>query len=102
MAVQYMSQQVPQELCNVAAINVCAGSPMLRPCSGAVALVLSTKRSTPIVVGTGHKLVTDDVVDLLTPDGDEYSCSKAGMIRMTILMYMRIHRYSLAVRTGLR
>ena len=102
MAVQYMSQQVPQELCNVAAINVCAGSPMLRPCSGAVALVLSTKRSTPIVVGTGHKRVTDDVVDLLTADGDEYSCSKAGMIRMTILMYMRIHRYSLAVRTGLR
>ena len=68
MAVQYITQQVPAELSKVASKTV-AGSSMLRPCSRAVALVLSTKRSKPAPAGDGgHKLVTDDVVDLLLTD----------------------------------
>ena len=42
----------------------------MRPCSKAIALVLSTKRSKAQDVGaSGHKLVTDGVVDLL-PGGN--------------------------------
>ena len=44
---------------------------MLCPCFRAVALVLSTKRSTVSEAGAGgHKLVTDDVVDFLEEGGD--------------------------------
>ena len=44
---------------------------MLRPCSRVVALVQSTKRSKLSDAGAnGHKLVTDDVVDLLPQFGE--------------------------------
>ena len=64
MAVQYITQTVPPELTQGAS-KTTAGVSILRPCSRAVALVLSTKRSKALPAGTGHKLVTDDVVDLL-------------------------------------
>ena len=65
LAVQYITQEVPPELTKVASKAV-AGEPLLRPCSRAIALVLSTKRSKAQDVGaSGHKLVTDGVVDLL-------------------------------------
>ena len=65
MAVQYITQEVPPELVTMAS-KLVAGVPMQRPCSRAVALVLSTKRSKVSNAGAGgHKLVTDDVVDLL-------------------------------------
>jgi hypothetical protein len=59
---------VPPELSKVAS-KVVAGVTMLRPCSRAVALVFSTKRSQVTAAGAnGHKLVTDDVVDCLPTD----------------------------------
>ena len=65
MGVQYLTQKVPPELSKVAS-KATAGVPMVRPCSRAVALVLSTKRSKVLPAGAGgHKLVTPDVVDLL-------------------------------------
>jgi hypothetical protein len=65
MAVQYITQEVPPELCQVASKSV-VGVTMLRPCSRAFALVFSTKRSKVSDAGVGgHKLVTDDVVDCL-------------------------------------
>ena len=65
MAVQYITQTVPPELTQ-AASKTTAGVSILRPCSRAVALVFSTKRSKALPAGPlGHKLVTDDVVDLL-------------------------------------
>ena len=65
LAVQYITQEVPPELTKVASKAI-AGEPLLRPCSKAIALVLSTKRSKAQDVGaSGHKLVTDGVVDLL-------------------------------------
>ena len=65
MAVQYITQQVPAELSKAASKTV-PGVSMMRPCSRAVALVLSTKRSKVLDAGAcGHKLVTDDVVDFL-------------------------------------
>ena len=70
MAVQYFTQEVPQELTK-AASKLQAGVPMLRPCSRVVALVESTKRSKLSDAGVnGHKLVTHDVVDLLPQFGD--------------------------------
>ena len=44
MAVQHTAQRIPLELSKVAS-KAAAGISMLRPCSRAVALVLSTKRS---------------------------------------------------------
>ena len=67
MAVQYITQEVPPELTQAASKAV-AGVPMLRPCTRAVALVLSTKRSKVLEAGgCGHKLVTDDVVEAERP-----------------------------------
>ena len=51
LAVQYITQQVPAEL-SKAACETVAGVSMLRPCSRAVALVLSTKRSEPFPAGS--------------------------------------------------
>jgi len=68
MAVQYITQDVPPELTQVAS-KVVAGVTMLRPCSRAFALVLSTKSSKTENAGAkGHKLVTEDVVDGLLLD----------------------------------
>ena len=65
MAVQYLTQKVPPEL-SKAVSKSSVGVTMLRPCSRAVALVLSTQRSKVSPAGAGgHKLVTKDVVDLL-------------------------------------
>ena len=70
MAVQYTTQEVPLELTQAASKAV-AGVPMLRPCTWAIALVLSTKRSKVLEAGgCGHKLVTDDVVDYFLADSD--------------------------------
>ena len=66
LAVQYTAQEVPPELTKVASKAV-LGDPILRPCSRAYMLVLSTKRSKVLDAGaSGHKLVTDDVVDFLS------------------------------------
>ena len=68
LAVEYITQKVPPEL-TTAASKAVPGVPILRPCSRAVALVLSTKRSKVVDAGeSGHKLVTDDVVDCLPAD----------------------------------
>jgi len=68
MAVQYIAQEVPPELTKAASKAV-AGDPILRPCSRAIVLVLSTKRSKVLDAGaSGHKLVTDDVIDFLSTD----------------------------------
>ena len=70
MAVQYTTQEVPQEL-HKAASKTEAGVSMLRPCSRVVALVLSTRRSKVSDAGaSGHKLVTDDVVDFFPTSSD--------------------------------
>ena len=70
MAVRYFTQEVPPELTKSAS-KLEAGVPMLRPCSRVVALVQSTKRSKLSDAGAnGHKLVTDDVVDLLPQFGE--------------------------------
>ena len=65
MAVHYSSQAVPPELTQVAS-TAKTGATMSRHCSRAFALVLSNKRSKISPAGTsGHKLVTEDVVDFL-------------------------------------
>ena len=65
MAVQYITQELPPEL-SKAASKTTAGVTLLRPCSRAFALVLSSKRSKVTDAGaSGHKLVTDGVVDCL-------------------------------------
>ena len=70
MAVQYTTQQIPPELSKTA-YKAVSGVSMLRPCSRAAALVLSTKRSKVANAGaSGHKLVTDDVVDFLEEVSD--------------------------------
>ena len=70
MAVEYITQQMPPELTKAASKAV-AGVSMLRPCSRAVALVLSTKRSKVSQAGAGgYFLVTDDVVDFLEEGSD--------------------------------
>ena len=70
MAVEYITQEVPVEL-SKAASKANAGVAMLRPCSRAVALVLSTQRSKVLDAGaSGNKLVTENVVDCFPPDGD--------------------------------
>jgi len=78
MAVQYLTQAVPPEL-SQAAVKAEPGIMMLRPCSRAVALILSTKRSKVLDAGaSGHKLVTDDVVDLLH-EGSEAAQKKYSL-----------------------
>ena len=75
MAVQYTTQEITPELFKVASKAV-AGVSTLRPCSRAVALVLSTKRSKLSKAGAGgHKLVNDEVVDFLEEacDGKKHS-----------------------------
>ena len=68
MAVQYTTQRVPAELTQVAS-KVEPGVTLLRSCSRAFVLVLSTKRSQPLPAGDGgHKLLTKNVVDLLQTD----------------------------------
>ena len=70
LAVQYTAQEIPPEL-SKAASKAVPGVPLLRPCSRAVALVLSRKRSKVVHAGAGgHKLVTDDVVDFLEEASD--------------------------------
>ena len=70
MAVEYYAQEVPEELTKHA-FKLEAGLPMLPNCSRVVALVQSTKRSKLSDAGAnGHKLVTQDVVDLLPEFGD--------------------------------
>jgi len=71
LAVEYVTQQLLQEFALAAASNTVAGVSLLRPCSKAVALISSTKRSQVLAAGAGgHKLVTDDVVDYLSPQTD--------------------------------
>ena len=70
LAVEYITQQVPPELLKTASKTV-AGVSMLRPCSKGVALIMSSKRSKVLEAGAGgHKLVTDGVVDYLSPGSD--------------------------------
>ena len=65
MAVQYITQEVPPELAQIAS-KVQTGVTLSRHCPRAFALNLSTKRSKASEAGTcGHKLVTEDVVDFL-------------------------------------
>ena len=67
MAIEYTTQIVPQELTNVAS-KATPGIRMLRPCTKGLALVSVSTRSKPFPAGdTGHKLVTKDVVDYLSP-----------------------------------
>ena len=70
MAVQYTTQEVPAELAK-AASKTRAGITLLRPCSRVVVLIVSNKRSQLSPSGTGHKLVTPNVVDLLHTDNAE-------------------------------
>ena len=84
MAVEYITQQMPPELTKAASKAV-AGVSMLRPCSRAIALVVSTKRSKVSPVGAGgHKLVTDDVVDFLQ-EGSDASQKKYSLISFCTL-----------------
>ena len=67
----YLSQEVPPELAKSASKTE-VGVPYQHPCSRAVVLIHSTKRSKVQDTGnSGHKLVTEDVVDLLASDNDQ-------------------------------
>ena len=69
LMVQYAPQQVPPELANGASRPTQEGATIQRPCSKAIALISSTNRSHVLPAGaTGHKLVTENVVDLLHTD----------------------------------
>ena len=71
MAVRYLSQEMPPELAKSASKTE-VGVPYQHPCSRAVVLIHSTKRSKVQDAGSsGHKLVTEDVVDLLASDTDQ-------------------------------
>ena len=79
MAVQYTAQEIPPEL-SKAASKAVAGVSMLRPCSRAVALVLSNKRSKVLHAGAGgYKLVVDDVVDVLEEASDAAQKNTASL-----------------------
>ena len=70
MAVRYMTQEVPEEL-SKAASKANAGVAFIRACTRVVALVCSSQRSKVLDAGkSGHKLVTENVIDIFQPDGD--------------------------------
>ena len=70
MNVQYLTQAVPPELTKWAS-QLTAGVSMLRSCTRAVALIQSTKKSKLSEAGeNGHRVVTEEVVDLLDCCGE--------------------------------
>ena len=71
MAVEYIAPPLPLELSKVVSTTLPAAR-MLRPCSQAAVLVLSTQKSTiSSTSADGCKVVTDNVVDLLHTDSTE-------------------------------
>ena len=71
MAVEYIAPPLPLALSKVAFTTLPAAR-MLRPCSQASVLVLSTQKSTiSSTSADGFKIVTDNVVDLLHTDSAE-------------------------------
>ena len=76
MAVECRAQRLPTELTALVTKDA-FGAKMTRPCSHALVLISSSSRSKPLQeMGTnGYKLVTDNVVDLLSP-GDDASKKK--------------------------
>ena len=80
LAVEYVTQNVPEELVKVAS-KASGGTQFLRPCSRAVVLVVSKQRSQPYTVGaSGHKLVTSNVVDLVRSDSAPQSGCKYEIV----------------------
>ena len=85
LAVQYVTQNVPEELVKVAS-KATAGVTMLRPCSRAIVLIVSKQRSQTLQVGaSGHKLVTPNVVDLLRSDSAEQPGCKYEIVTFCTL-----------------
>ena len=85
LAVEYVTQNVPEELVKVAS-KASGGTQFLRPCSRAVVLVVSKQRSHPYTVGaTGHKLVTSNVVDLVRSDSAPQSGCKYEIVTFCTL-----------------
>ena len=71
LSVEYVCQKVPEELSQVASKTI-PGVPFVRACSHALAIVLSTRRSKVSNAGSsGHRLVTENVIDFLHPDSAE-------------------------------
>ena len=69
MAIEYTTQIVPQELMKVAS-KTNPGMSMMRPCAKGLALVSVSTRSKTFPAGeNGHKLITKEVVDYLSPSG---------------------------------
>ena len=69
MAIEYTTQIVPQELTKVAS-KTNPGMSMTRPCAKGLALVSVSTRSKTFPAGeNGHKLITKEVVDYLSPSG---------------------------------
>ena len=74
LLVEYQAQAVPEELSQSASRGE-TGSSQKRPCTHAVVLVRSTKRSRCVQQGeTGYMVETDDVSDWLQTHSAEESC----------------------------
>ena len=86
--VQYAPQQVPPELANGASRPTQEGATIQRPCSKAIALISSTMRSHVWQAGaTGHKLVTENVVDLLHTDSAITRTADGAQRKYQIITY---------------
>ena len=88
LMVQYAPQQVPPELANGASRPTQEGATIQRPCSKAIALISSTMRSHVFQAGaTGHKLVTENVVDLLHTDSAITRTADGAQRKYQIITY---------------
>ena len=64
----HMVETSPHYAFTIACTSISNGSKILLPCQKILALVRSSKNSKPAALGTGYKLVTKDVEDLLSFD----------------------------------
>ena len=88
LMVQYAPQQVPPELASGASRPTQEGATIQRPCSKAIALISSTNRSHVFPAGaTGHKLVTENVVDLLHTDSAITRAADGAQRKYQIITY---------------
>ena len=64
----HMVETTPHYAFTIACTSISDGSQVLIPCQKILALVRSTKNSKPTALGSGFKVVTPDVEDLLGTD----------------------------------
>ena len=90
LLVEYQAQAVPVEVFQSASRGE-IGSPQKRPCTHAVVLVRSTKRSRTVQQGeTGYMVETDDVSDWLQTDSKEQCYKLVSFCNLDNLMDFKL------------